>query len=477
LPKTNQRSRERTSKEAIVATPYVNSVGYTYVNPTTLGGGRFVGSGYTWDDGGTPAVTLTFSFPTGTAYFPSDYGSGGFNNNEWVKNGASQWFPVNGTERAVIRAALSTWSHFANVNFVETTDTSTNVGELRFAFSNTLGNDEAAHAYYPFSDPSAGDVWFNPDFFNTDRGGIPVGSYDYLTILHEVGHALGLKHTFDTPNAIAATLDNLFYSIMSYTASPWSAHGDNYASFYPTTPMYYDLLAIQGMYGKRAFAAGNNVYTFNDGTRYWQAIHDTGGGDAIVYKGIEATTIDLNPGHFSTLSESIEFQRPNGASYFSRGTVTIGPGTVIETAVGGSGNDILIGSVNGNVLSGGGGNDSLRGGFGNDTLIGGAGNDWFLFNTASNTTTNHDKITDYVVANDTIQLENAVFTKFAATGALNAVFFRAAATAVDGNDFLVYDRPTGNLFYDINANVAGGTQLIVTLTNKPVLTASEFTII
>ena len=99
---------------------------------------------------------------------------------------------------------------------------------------------------------------------------------------------------------------------MSYTASPYSAHGDNYASFYPTTPMYYDLLAIEGMYGQRAYNTGNNVYTFNDGIRYWQAINDTGGYDKIVYNGAEAVTINLNPGTFSTLSER-SFHRPTAA--------------------------------------------------------------------------------------------------------------------------------------------------------------------
>jgi serralysin len=128
-----------------LATPYVNAVGYSYVNPTTLGGGRFVASGDKWNDGGGAAVTLTFSFPTGTAYHASNYSS----TNEW-----SIWFWLGSSERAAVQTALSTLSHFVNVTFVETSDTSTNVGELRFAFSNTLTDDEAAHAYYPDTHPS-----------------------------------------------------------------------------------------------------------------------------------------------------------------------------------------------------------------------------------------------------------------------------------------------------------------------------------
>jgi Ca2+-binding RTX toxin-like protein len=449
-----------------LATPYVNSVGYSYVNPTTLGGGRFVASGDKWNDGGSPAVTLTFSFPTGTAYHASNY-------SEW-----SSWFSLDSSERTALRSALSTLSHFANVTFVETSDTSTNVGELRFAFSNTLDNDEAAHAYYPWSHASAGDVWFNPDFFNSDGGGIPVGSYDYLTILHEVGHALGLKHTFTTPNAIAASADNYLYSIMSYTASPWSAHGDNYASFYPTTPMYYDLLALQALYGVRQFKTGNDIYTFKDGVRYWETIHDTGGADTIVYQGVESVTIDLVAGHFSTLSEAIGFKRPNGTTASTKATVTIGPNVVIESAHGGSGNDVLVGNTASNVLNGHEGSDSLRGGYGNDRLVGGPGNDSFRFNTAPNSTTNHDTLADYVPANDTIELENAFFTKVGAAGhTLGALFFKAAAHAADTNDYIVYNRTTGNLYYDANGSAAGQEVLFATLATKPVLTAAEFFII
>ena len=109
--------------------------------------------------------------------------------------------------------------------------------------------------------PSAGDVWF--DWYNFNPDALPTianGSFDYHTILHEVGHALGLKHSFACPNAIPAAQDNYFYSVMSYTASPWS-QGDDYASFYPTTPMYYDLVAIQALYGKNTtINAGNNTY-------------------------------------------------------------------------------------------------------------------------------------------------------------------------------------------------------------------------
>ena len=160
--------------------------------------------------------------------------------------------------------------------------------------------------------------------------------------------------------------------------------------------MYYDLLAIQKLYGRNdQHNAGNNTYTFTEGRRYFETIDDAAGIDKIVYSGELKVSIDLNQGRFSTLSAPIYFD--NGST---RATVAIGPESVIENAMGGSGSDRLYGNQSSNVLigragkdvlsgasgndrlSGGTGNDRLYGGQGNDILIGGSGQDNFYFNTA-----------------------------------------------------------------------------------------------
>ena len=82
----------------------------------------------------------------------------------------------------------------------------------------------------------------------------------------------------------------------------------------------------------------------------------------------------------------------------------------IENVQGGSGNDALVGDGLANSLFGLGGNDILNGKAGKDVLAGGLGNDHFVFDTALNASTNVDTITDFNVANDTIRLENAIFT-------------------------------------------------------------------
>ena len=72
-----------------------------------------------------------------------------------------------------------------------------------------------------------------------------------------------------------------------------------------------------------------------------------------------------------------------------------------------------------NKLIGNSGNNILNGGSGSDTLNGLGGNDSFVFDTALGST-NVDTITDFNVVNDTIRLENAIFTTIVGIGTLTA---------------------------------------------------------
>jgi serralysin len=338
-----------------LATYHRNSLSVTDFDPVETGHGKYLAFGTKWGGDLGSGLIISFSFPSRS--------SSKFANNYSSYNELGGWSALTSTEIVAVRSALNTWTKSSNITFKETADSVSIVGELRFTKTSIM-EWGAAHAYYPWRNPSAGDVWFNTKYFNTAKGNVSKGSYDYFTILHEIGHALGLKHPFEGPNFLPSSLDNYLYTIMSYTASPWSKENDNYATFYPTTPMYYDLLTIQAIYGKKLSAnAGNTVYTFNDGTRYWEAINDSAGIDTITYNGAEGSTINLNPGQFSQVSERIYFS--DGRS--TRGTVTVGPGVVIENAIGGKGNDTLIGNGAANFLNGGVGRDLMRGGAGNDT--------------------------------------------------------------------------------------------------------------
>lgn len=150
----------------------------------------------------------------------------------------------------------------------------------------------------------------------------------------------------------------------------------------------------------------------------------------------------------------------------------------IPNVVGTSFSDKIYGGKHDNVLSGGAGNDLIDGERGIDTLTGGSGKDIFVFHTALGNG-NVDTITDFNIADDTIRLDNAVFTALSATGALASGFFRASATgtAQDANDFIVYETDTGKLFYDADGNGAGAARHFATLTGTSVLTAADFVVI
>lgn len=142
---------------------------------------------------------------------------------------------------------------------------------------------------------------------------------------------------------------------------------------------------------------------------------------------------------------------------------------------GAAGRDSLFGGLGIDVLNGGAGNDTLEGGAGKDKLTGGVGKDSFLFDTALKAGV--DKITDFKPKDDTLILENAIFTQLITTGVLNADNFVKAATATDLNDYLIYNPGTGTLVYDADgAGQVLGVQIALLGVNLA-LTHADFVII
>ncbi|MEH1859225.1 MAG: choice-of-anchor D domain-containing protein [Nostoc sp.] len=149
------------------------------------------------------------------------------------------------------------------------------------------------------------------------------------------------------------------------------------------------------------------------------------------------------------------------------------------------GNDTIDGSGGDDLLRGGTGNDLLIGGQGNDTLVGGTGADSFLYDTNSifNTAVvGIDTIADFNHSQgDKIVLDKTTFsaiTSDVGTGFSNASDFQITTLGALSNAVIVYDRMTGQLFYNQNGSAAGfgsGGQF-AQLTGAPSLTASDFII-
>ena len=146
-----------------------------------------------------------------------------------------------------------------------------------------------------------------------------------------------------------------------------------------------------------------------------------------------------------------------------------------NTLTGNEGSNTLNGAVGRDSLFGGLGNDVLNGGVGNDALTGGIGKDTFVFNSAI--IANVDKITDFKTVDDTLKLENQIFTKLTVTGVLNVGFFVKGSAALDTNDVVIYNPTTGVVTYDSDGSGIGQGVQIAALGVNLSLTNADFVII
>ncbi|ASF48039.1 hypothetical protein [Methylovulum psychrotolerans] len=150
----------------------------------------------------------------------------------------------------------------------------------------------------------------------------------------------------------------------------------------------------------------------------------------------------------------------------------------IESLNGSTYNDVLVGNYANNTLLGGNGNDVLAGSLGNDTLTGGAGKDIFAFNSALGIN-NIDTLTDFNVADDTIRLENGIFTTLTTPGVLAAEAFKIIGNGgvADSTDHLLYNTATGALSYDADGSGAAAAVQIAILGTGLAMTNADFIVV
>ena len=323
---------------------------------------------------------LTFSF---RATAPPDEYSTGF-------------AALNETQKTVARQVLDLWASVSELTFTEVADTGSG-GVIRFATCSS-SIVPTSEAYYPSSLDVGGDVWFGNS--NANAPDDPQqGNYGFHTFVHELGHALGLKHPheegdqteYSDPFLVfpisSSAADAMQYSVMSYKSYVGSTDGSyvNDHGSYAYGPMSHDIAAVQYMYGANfSYHNEDTVYSFSPATaKIFETIWDGGGNDTYDLSAYAAgVSVNLNPGEWSTLATS-------QMAELNWGDVTkVPPGSVcnaflyqgdlrslIENVIGGSGNDVLIGNSANNHLYGGNGNDILYSGSGLDFLYGEIGND------------------------------------------------------------------------------------------------------
>ena len=363
------------------------------------------------------SVTLTYSFPwasSTSAYWAS-------NPNYSTTNEPASAYVLTASQQAFVRLAMASWGNVANITFTEVAESATNVGDLRIAWTNKTNGTAAAWASYPNNYwASGGDVWLAASTMGAyDASDWQAGGFAYATLVHELGHALGLKHPFEGTPLLPTAQDSNQYSVMSYTDHPnnifrhataTSSGGYTFSYSYvqPDTPMLYDIAAIQTMYGANtAYKTGNDTYTFDPTTPFYRTLWDAAGTDTITVANFTRDClIDLQPGHFSTLA-IISDALPKGytggstATYDGTDNLAIAFGCTMENAIGGSGNDTLTGNSANNQLSGGVGNDTLTGLAGADRLTGATGNDRLDGGTGTDTAVYSGTRSNYTVTTTT----------------------------------------------------------------------------
>ena len=329
---------------------------------------------YKWNTSQTND-TITYSF---------------FKDNISIYNGHEIASEIPDLVKGYVRDIFQHLETFLAVDFIEVEETQNESGTLRYMFSDGPDN---AYAYFPgASDNLRGSIHLRPTdasdwIIGRSEWTAGIGTQEYSILIHEILHALGLKHPGNyaprTPGPfLSPEEDNNSNTVMSYNYE-WRT--TKYNGSHALTAMPFDVRALQHLYGVGEHNAEETIYRFtnvhhyktDDGQalghqsrRLKQVLWDSGGINTIDFSNLttdESYRFDLQEGGMLTTQAAFngatyyDYALGNDGSYFlprgpkyvtSQFGTAIAYNTTIHNLINSGGNDIIIANSADNIFSG-----------------------------------------------------------------------------------------------------------------------------
>lgn len=286
-------------------------------------------------------------------------------------------------------------------------------------------------------------------------------------------------------NGLATDIDTVImpYNLKSYTLTPGIENG--------TIAPGSEASSLTGNNGDNTLMGNDGANKLNGGLGD-DTLNGGKGNDTIaVGTGADAVDGGIGNDKITAGTDSIGDTLAGGAGNDSiaggSGNDTLVVGTGADVVDAGAGNDKitagtdsvgdnLAGGAGNDTVAGGSGADKINGGVGRDSLFGGTGSDTFVFDTIPATDL-VDKIADFSTVNDTIQLENAVFTSLTIAGTLTVDNFVIGTISADLNDYIVYNPDTGVVSYDGDGAGAGAAVQVAAVGVDLSLSNTDFIVV